>query len=155
MEGVSIMSRVSISCLALAFVAACNPGPAGTPATAVIEPDEVAPAPEVRLIVPTADMVAAARTGDPALMAKAALATGTCQAPSTCPSEFGACTGFSAASECDFSCGTPLCRCPRFEPDCVPTPRGKTTLESFRVCFNPAGDQCVEWRQTFSFFCDC
>jgi hypothetical protein len=116
--------------------------------------DEVVAPPVERMITPTPAMVAAALSGDPKVMASA-ITVNACQSSTTCPPEFGACTNWSASEECAFSCGS-LCRC-IFTPegDCEPEVRGRSTFNSFRICFDPSGNGCTQWRQTISTFCGC
>jgi hypothetical protein len=128
-------------------------------------PDEAPPASVERLIEPTPAMLAAALTGNPSAMQAAATLSG-CPAPSTCPTSFGACTGWSAPSQCNQTCTqSPLCTCPIVieHPDfpsepCVPDlsiMRGRNTFSSFRICFNAAQQACTEWKQSVTFFCGC
>jgi hypothetical protein len=128
-------------------------------------PGEAPPDSVERLIEPTPAMLAAALSGRPAEMQAAAALT-SCQAPSTCPTGFGACTTWSAPSQCDATCTqSSLCTCPIVpqHPDfpnepCVPDLsilRGRTTFSSFRVCFNATQQACTEWKQSVSFSCGC
>lgn len=160
-----------IRTLALPLAIACTlwacttaaPGPRPDPAE--IAPDEAPLASVERFIEPTPAMLAAALSGDPSRM-QASTALSGCPAPSTCPTEFGSCTGWSAPSACNLSCvAAPLCSCPigPQHPDypsepCEPDPeigRAITTSSSFRVCFNSAQQACTEWKQSFSSHCGC
>jgi hypothetical protein len=110
------------------------------------------------LVAPTPEMLTAALTNDPDAMREAAGASVlACQAASTCPAQFGSCTSWSTPSVCAESCGPAMCFCRPIrlcegEP---PEPKGSQTINSFRVCFDPAQHACTEWTNTTSTFCGC
>ena len=161
-----------IRTLTLTLILACSlwactstssePTPAAGPDTATIEPDEDAVAVE-RVITPSAEMLAAALTGDPLQMKASAATQGSCPSASTCPAQYGACTSWSAYSECNFTCiNSQLCACPFPEhpddPPCEPNPLATlatTYYSGFRVCFNAQGSACTEFRRTISNYCGC
>jgi hypothetical protein len=152
-------------CLAIGFGAsACTE--AREPWRSPAEPDEAPPPSVERVVAPTPAMLTAALIGDPAAMQAAAAAVAGCSASSTCPTAYGACTGWSAPSPCNTSCfESSLCTCPIVieHPDvppetCVPDlsiKRERTTSNSFRVCFNAAQQACTEWKQSVTFSCGC
>lgn len=153
-----MITRMTLMIFGIALAAA-----ACTPAGEPIEPDD--PAPVERTIAPTQAMLAAALAGDPHGMQQSVALSG-CPAPSTCPSSYGACTGWSAPAECSFTCNaSPVCSCPIVieHPDvppepCEPDPSiqlGRRTFSSFRVCFNPQQQACTEWKQSLQLFCGC
>jgi hypothetical protein len=115
----------------------------------------------VQVIEPSAAMLRAALSGDPSVMGDALAATSSCQAASSCPAAYGSCSGWSAPSQCDFTCGPSTCPCIDIPPEgvgdnCDPNRLiGRTTYNSYRVCFNATHQACTEWKQTLSFFCGC
>jgi hypothetical protein len=109
--------------------------------------DESIPPATEAVIRPTPAMLAAALSGDPDAMANAAMPSG-CMAPTTCPAEFGSCAGWSSFTECGLTCLRTLC--PGGE-----NVRGTLFSNSFRVCFDKAGNSCTEWHETSSIFCGC
>jgi hypothetical protein len=96
-------------------------------------------------------------------MTAAAAALAGCPQPTTCPTSYGSCSAWSAPSQCNFSCTSSLfCQCPFPEhpddPPCEPDPSillGRTTLSSYRVCFNAAAQPCTEWRWSIQSSCGC
>jgi hypothetical protein len=110
------------------------------------------------VIAPTSEMLKAALANDPDAMRDAQAATAaTCHASSTCPAQFGSCSGWSTPALCSETCGTPFCFC-RPIKDCMgepPEPRGTDTFNSFRVCFDANQNACTEWSSTISTFCGC
>jgi hypothetical protein len=152
---------VSLAALSLWACTVAAPDPGSEP----LGPGEAPPASTERFVEPTPAMLVAALSGSPVAMQAATTLSG-CPAPSTCPTGFGACTGWSAPSQCNQTCTeSSLCSCPIVieHPDfpsepCVPDlsiRRGRTTSSSFRVCFNSAQQACTEWRQSLSFSCGC
>lgn len=110
--------------------------------------DEIAVPSKQAVIPPTPAMLAAALSGDPDAMASA-IRPNACVAPSTCPSQFGSCAGWSTPSFCGEQCLSSLCEGGaegRF---------GKAISNSFRVCFDASGNSCTEWKQTSTIFCGC
>ena len=161
-----MMVRGFVVCLVVACSLWACSMVAPTPQPAEPGPDEALPASVERFIEPTPAMLAAALAGEPLKM-QAATAQTSCQAASTCPAGFGACTTWSAPSQCSATCTeSPICTCPIVvlhpgdpppEP-CVPdlsVLRGRTTFNSFRVCFNSAQQACTEWKQSVTFSCGC
>jgi hypothetical protein len=110
------------------------------------------------MIPPTPEMLKAALSNDPDAMRDAIVTTaGTCQASSTCPSQFGSCTNWSTPSLCSATCGASFCICRPIrlcdgEP---PEPKEVDTYNSFRVCFDSSANACTEWSNTTSSFCGC
>jgi hypothetical protein len=141
-----------------------EPGPDVTaPGLDVTAPgdEEAAPAAEERIIAPTPEMLDAALFGDPEAMAAVVPLSG-CQAPSTCPSQYGSCSGWSNWAQCSLSCNSnPWCGCGPEHPDeppCEPNPYETSALVTsnrFRVCFNSQGQSCTEWNRGFSSYCGC
>jgi hypothetical protein len=108
----------------------------------------------------TPEMVAAALTGDPEVMAKAVGISAACHAASTCPAQFASCASWSAFSSCGSSFCTGGCvippKCGPSDPDCEFSQRTGHTSNSFRVCFDAAQNACTEWRtQTTATGCGC
>lgn len=154
-------------CILTACLWACTQAPA--PAPEPIDPElgalalpsedsdaELAP-PIEAFHAPTPAMLRAALSGDPDLMREAAATTlTTCQPATTCTG-YGSCTGWSNSEQCGASCGPQQCICiqrPDFEcPE--PQLRGRNTFNSYRVCFNGAGQSCTEFRQTIANYCGC
>lgn len=95
-----------------------------------------------------APLLAAAATGDPEIMAQAVTTTAACHGTVSCPG-FTACTGFSATAACGSRECTQFCgpRCPSSDPLCDRPIASTQPTESFRVCFNSVGAQCIEWRR--------
>jgi hypothetical protein len=154
---------VAISLAFACTLAACASGNLGTGAEPIDVIDEATLPTVEQLIAPTPAMRTAALSGDPVQMAEAVAMLSSCQSPSTCPAEFGACTNWSPNNECNAFCEfSPICRCanPVFAPgegdesnlrECGPedTEFGfRRFFDSFRVCFNPQQEACTEWRQT-------
>ena len=110
-----------------------------------------------KLITPTPEMLKAALSNDPDAMRAAVTTAGTCQAASTCPAEFGACTNWSTPTICNETCGAPYCICRpiRLCGGDPPEPRGTQTFNAFRICFDPQQHACTEWSNTSSSFCGC
>lgn len=163
---------VTLSLVIACSLAACTQ--AGTephPAPPIDVPDEVVLGAVQRFIAPTPAMRAAALAGDPIRMREAAATLNSCQGPSSCPPEFGACTNWSAGSECGMTCSwSAICRCwngPQLndrgaetnarwcEPgDTEDAFRG--IFEQYRVCFTAEQDACTEWQQYTTFQgCNC
>lgn len=142
------------ACVIVAFaIGACTGSSAETPEP--IADDDVTVEPVAVGVAPTPAMLAAALTGDPVAMRDAAATFGGCNAPTSCAG-FGSCGSWSAADYCDASCGPALCKCNPRDPNCDPEGlRGRDTYQSYRVCFNPAGESCTEWKQTTIAFCGC
>jgi hypothetical protein len=150
--------RARAVCVAVACILwACNAAPP-EPSVEPADPgaDEL-PTPSVEAVLrPTPEMLQAALSGDAMQMAITIATASSCIAPSTCPAEYGACTNWSSFAECNFTCGPTLCFCNRTEDACQPPgPRGRTTSNSYRVCFDPAANACTEWQQSSSTFCGC
>jgi hypothetical protein len=121
------------------------------------DPDEAAVlAPIEAGIAPTPAMLEAALLGDPEAMAAAVAPLGACHASSTCTG-YGSCSGWSAQTLCNTQCGPGVCFCkPWLDPGCQEDePRGRDYYESYRVCFNAAGQSCTEWKQNITLFCGC
>ena len=146
--------RLLTASLVIAGFAACNVPPTPSPETQIDVAQLAVPPSVVRLVAPTPAQLESALSGDPKAMA-IAITNEACMAPSTCPAEFGSCANWSGSTECDFQCGG-FCKC-IFDPDgnCEPELRGRTTFNSYRVCFDINGNACAECRQTTSFFCGC
>ena len=148
--------RVLAICLVCSLWACNNQLPEPRVESAQSE-DELSAPPVERVIRPTQAMLDAAQSGDPQAMQAAATLNGTCEPSSTCPAQYGACTNWSAASECDQTCGPGFCLCkPWLDPECTDGElRGRIYSNSYRVCFDAALNGCTEWRQTISLFCGC
>jgi hypothetical protein len=111
------------------------------------------------VIAPTPAMLKAALANDPDAMRDAVVASvpAGCQAASTCPAQFGACTNWSTTTLCNETCGVGVCIC-RPIIDCdgePPETKGRDTFNSFRVCFDSNQNACTEWSSTTSTFCGC
>lgn len=159
---------IAIACGLCACESAGQGPPAGrapeaTASVADPDPDEPATADTPlylnrAMIPPTPEMLKAALSNDPDAMRDAIVATaGTCQASSTCPSQFGSCTNWSTPSLCSATCGASFCICRPIrlcdgEP---PEPKEVDTYNSFRVCFDSSQNACTEWSNTTSSFCGC
>ena len=129
---------------------------AGTVACAVTSEDPSEdPEAQASIDLASAEDVAlhmAAATGDPQIMADTASAfAAACHGNVTC-SGFGSCANWSAHTACGNPyCGTYICFVP---PSCPPTGpclaklRTKQVFEQYRVCSNPQGATCTEWRGT-------
>jgi hypothetical protein len=156
---------MNIRALAVCLLAACGllactqapPEPPAEPAAGLLDEEAVA-APVEAFIEPTPAMLQAALSGDPVAMRDAAASLSTCHAPTTCTG-YGSCSGWSAYSFCNATCGPLQCICnPHADPTCDGTfdiLRGRNYFESYRVCFNSAGQSCTEWRQSISTYCGC
>lgn len=107
-------------------------------------------------IQPTAEMVRAAQANDLEAMRDAVAFDTTCHATSTCPSQFGACTGWSPTTLCNSVCGTGVCLCKPIRT-CTDPPetKGQDTYNSFRVCFDANQNPCTEWLSTTIITCGC
>jgi hypothetical protein len=105
------------------------------------------------------EMVAAALTGDPDVMANVVGLAAACHAPSTCPAQFASCTVWSAFAACGSTFCTGGCVIPPTcgpEDDCGFSQRRGNTKESFRVCFDPAQNACTQWKtSTTATGCGC
>ena len=161
---------MNISMLTLSLAVACSLSacttsarePESRPDLVAIADEEAAAETVERLIEPTAEMLAAALSDDPVKMQQAVALSG-CQLPSPCPASYGSCSSWSAPAQCNYSCSSsPLCQCPFPEhpddPPCEPNPyilQGIETYNSFRVCFNSAGQSCTSWKRTFHSYCGC
>jgi hypothetical protein len=99
------------------------------------------------VIQPTPEMLAAALSGDPEAMASAVTPSG-CNAPNTCPPQYGAPTGWSSSIWCAEVCGG--VQCPPGEGL-----GGRAYLNSYRLLFDSAGNSCTQWRLTNVPFCGC
>jgi hypothetical protein len=90
-------------------------------------------------------------------MRDAVNSVGSCQAPSSCPPQFGACTNWSTPNLCNSVCGQSFCICRpiRFCEGEPPEPRGVDTYDQYRVCFDPQQNGCTEWSNTVQSFCGC
>ena len=110
-----------------------------------------------RVVAPSPEMLKAALANDPIAMRDAATTNGVCEASSTCPPEFGACTNWSASTLCDSTCGPGQCFCHpvRFCEGDPPEPRGLDSYNAFRVCFDAAQNACTEWSKTSFTTCGC
>lgn len=135
-----------------------DPGEAERFASPVVASTDEASLFVVREVIPpTEAMLTAALSNDPDAMRDAAAAVAGCQASSSCPAQYASCTNWSTPSVCNSSCGPGFCICRPIrlcegEP---PEPRGTDTINSFRVCFDPAQHACTEWQQTSTTFCGC
>jgi hypothetical protein len=158
-----INKAIVISIAAACSLFACT---SAAPVPADPGPGEELPASVERFVAPTPEMLAAALSGNPAKMQTAAASLTSCPAASTCPAGYGSCTAWSTPAACDSICfESPLCTCPILpeHPDfpnepCTPdlsVHRGRTTLDSFRVCFNAAQQACTEYKQSVTFSCGC
>lgn len=162
-----IIRTLAISLAVACSLGACTavaPEPEPRPDLSALATAEAAAAAVERVVEPTAEMLAAARAGDPEEMQRAAATSlSGCPAPTTCPTTYGSCTTWSAPSQCNFTCTPSLfCSCPFPEhpedPPCEPTydvSLGRTTFSSFRVCFNSAQQACTEWKTSINTYCGC
>lgn len=142
------MIRNVLKLMVVCAVGACTAAQPGTYDQGQGEAvDEIA-APSTQAVVPpTPAMLAAALSGDPDAMANA-ITPRDCVAPTTCPPQFGSCAAWSTPSVCGTMCLSTICPGEGL--------RGRELLNSFRVCFDPAGNSCTEWRQTNgTLFCGC
>jgi len=161
-----IRARIAVIA-AVCGVCACTTPSHDPPASRTPEPGPVWDQPETAevtseiaarvVLPPTAEMLKAALANDPDAMRDAAALTGTCQAASTCPAQFGSCSNWSTQSLCNETCGASFCFCRpvRLCEGDPPEPRGVQTFNSFRVCFDPAHNACTEWTNTTTSFCGC
>lgn len=164
-----MMMRRAVAVAALCMLWACtstspqppSPEPQASRTEVEIVGDdlgEAAAATVLAMIEPTPAMLKAALRDDPDAMRDAAeTSLLACQAASTCPAQFGSCSSWSTPAVCAESCGPGVCFC-RPIRDCPgepPEPRGQRTTNSFRVCFNPAGQACTEWAASTTTFCGC
>jgi hypothetical protein len=154
---------------ALCLAIACTIGACAAPAAEPSEPAPAAPIAQVpddnelvavAVIEPTPAMLKAALDDDPEAMRDAVVALSGCQAASTCPSQYGSCSSWSAPSLCESICGgIGACICkPVWSEECQGVPpeiKGRDSYNSFRVCFNPSGQSCTEWQQTSYTYCGC
>jgi len=138
----------SIWMCALAFVAACAVPSSETASDEASSSEQLAPAPAGVSTGPTAEdaaLIAAAATGNPDLMARAAAATAAaCHGVVTCPG-FQSCGTWSTAAACGSRFCVGQCGKTCTDPDCVPRFRLDQLFESFRVCTDANLNQCVEW----------
>jgi len=148
-------------CSLAACTAAPHEPPAGDPGTAIAtpaDPGDTTATIARAVIAPTPAMLAAALSNDPDAMRDAAAATaGTCQAATTCPSQFASCTAWSTPALCNETCGATYCICrPVWQCEGEPPePRGTQTYNAFRVCFDANRNSCTEWTNTTTSFCGC
>lgn len=109
---------------------------------------------------PTSAMLAASLTGDPDLMALAMPhPNGACLGATTCDPSFGSCGSWSTPT----ACNTPVCAAsgnscvfvvqggPR--PVKITYPPLVSGSEQYRVCFNAAGQSCIQRTQTVVTSC--
>lgn len=110
--------------------------------------DEIAAPIEEATNSPSTAMLAVARSGDPDAVA-AAVAPRACRAPSTCPSQFSACGAWSTPTICEAVC-TPR-PCTNGEDGLIE----RDITNSFRMCFDPAGNVCTQWSANSVSSCGC
>ena len=163
----SIVARtviVAVVCSLAACTGLATPAPSPEPSeppTTVSEltgtPDEAPTYIARAVIAPTPAMLKAALANNPDAMRDAVVATvpAGCQAASTCPAGFGACTNWSTSTLCNETCNVGVCFC---KPviDCdgePPEPRGRDTFNSFRICFDSNQTPCTEWASSTTTFC--
>jgi len=93
-----------------------------------------------------AALIAAAATGDPEIMAGAAVMTAaSCHGTVTC-SGYGSCGTWSSASDCGDQYCVPCGKaCDPLDEYCERPHSFATRTERYRVCFNSAGASCIEW----------
>jgi len=140
-----------------AFAAACgvsspvDTGDQGTADSVELsaspDPSSEARAVSTRPSAEESALLAAAATGDPAIMAQAVAASATCHGTVTCTG-FGSCGTFSAAAACGAkACGSTGCgpRCLPGDPDCTQLRPLVQRFEKYRVCQNQLAESCVEW----------
>jgi hypothetical protein len=136
----------------LVVVSACGvAGPVATDedSSELVSADSLAPATiSTGVTAEDAPLLEAARTGDPEIMARAISALAACHGNVTCPG-FGSCAGWSGNASCGSRQCTQFCgpRCPSSDPLCDRPVASTQPTEAFRVCFNSAGAQCIEWRR--------
>jgi hypothetical protein len=147
--------RVLAVCLVCLW--ACNTTTPEPRVDTVENQAELSAPPIERVIRPTQAMLDAAQRGDAQAMQAAVTLSGTCEASSTCPAQYGACTNWSGSFECNQTCGPGVCLCkPWLNPDCTPDDlRGRIYYNSYRICFDSAQNACTEWSQSSSTFCGC
>ena len=100
------------------------------------------------------EMLAAALTGDPDLMAAAIGTAAACQAPFDCDSTKFSCGTWSTFAQCggQYCSNTASCvrppRCnPNTNPNCEIFPRFAQNSNSFSVCWNAdRTESCTSWR---------
>jgi hypothetical protein len=151
-----------VACSLWACTAATPQPPAPEPVVPALDDDPATSVDESALVIravipPTPELLKAALTNDPDVMRDAVATLTSCQASSACPSQFGACTNWSAPSLCSSVCGPTQCFCKPIrlcegEP---PVPRGTDQFNAFRVCFDANQNACTEWQLTTSTFCGC
>jgi hypothetical protein len=167
---------MTISAQAIVLAVICNLGACTTPdqetpsptpiaapesaaalAPALATPDEVSVLVARTLVPPTPAMLKAALADDRDAMRDAIMTLSGCHSASICPPEFASCASWSTSSPCATFCGPVECFCkPGSQCDGEDLgPRGGTTFNSFRVCFNSAQVPCTEWRSTNVTSCGC
>jgi hypothetical protein len=154
---------IGLACSLCACTTSPHPPPspepaAPEPALSAAPPGDEAPEYTVRAVIPpTPAMLKAALSNDPDAMRDAVATQAACQATSTCPAQFGACTAWSTTTLCSSTCGPGFCLCKPIrlcegEP---PEPKGQDTYNAFRVCFDANQNACTEWLNTSVTVCGC
>lgn len=142
------MNRNIICLMVACTVGACSVVPSESSDEGQLETAvEVESANKDVVIPPTPEMLAAALSGDPEAMAVAVTPSG-CNAPNTCPPQYGAPTGWSGNIYCSEVCGG--VQCPPGEGL-----GGRFYYNSYRLLFDAAGNSCTQWRLSWSPFCGC
>jgi hypothetical protein len=147
-------------------VCACTAAPHDPPVSRAADPDPIAdpaaatddtPAYITRMFIPpTAEMARAAQANDLEAMRDAVAFDTTCHATSSCPSQFGSCSGWSASTLCSSVCNIGVCLCkPIISCTDPPETKGRDTYNAFRVCFDSNQNGCTEWLNTSVTTCGC
>ena len=134
------------------------PEPQAEPALEIERVADEAPEYTERAVIPpTLAMLKAALANDPDAMRDAAATQAACHATSTCPAQFGSCSGWSTSTLCSSTCGPGVCFCrPVWQCEGEPpVPKGIDTYNAFRVCFDANQNACTEWLSTTATICGC
>lgn len=113
--------------------------------------DNVDVEPSVASVIPaTPEMIDAALNNKPLPISTAQLEA--CHHPTPCPPEYGSCASWSSSYTCGYTVDE--CSCVKCTgAGCFVGNLQTTTTESYRVCFNTAGQSCTEYTNSASSLC--